>query len=160
MQFKTTNNPAFVKLKNEIESYTRLCGYYIVDLVEIPGLPDDDVDREIFLDELFQYFDDHEWAPPKDRPTDQTWDDYECDRDAATDQVVEALVGGPSIGHTQNTISPAVATGLWHRFEALVSEPRHYYVGMGFGNQERVFLYGAAIVGADVAGLVWVAEDD
>jgi hypothetical protein len=160
MQFKTIANQEFVELKAEIESYPRLCGHYLVDLIAIPGLPEGGVDREMFLKELFQYFDDHEWPPPSGRATDQSWDDYQCDRDVATAHVVEALVGGRSIGHTDETMSHAKALEFWYRFEALLEEPRHYYTGMGLGDQEQVFLYGAVIVGSDAAGLLWIAESD
>ena len=78
----------------------------MIDLVAIPGFPDDEIDREILLDEVFQHFDLREWPPPNERPTDQTWDDYVQDRETATDHVVEALVGGPSIGHTAVTVPP------------------------------------------------------
>ncbi|MCA9270848.1 MAG: hypothetical protein KDA41_20350, partial [Planctomycetales bacterium] len=91
---------------------------------------------------------------------DQTWDDYERDRVTATDHVVDALVGGGGIGHTRESISPPLARNFWLRFEAFITEPRHYYIGMGLGNQDRVFLHGAVIVGRDVAGLLWIAEDD
>jgi hypothetical protein len=55
---------------------------------------------------------------------------------------------------------PDKALELWSRFEALFCEPRHYYAGMGFGDREHVFLYGAAIVSTDTAGLLWIVESD
>lgn len=160
MRFVTSKSPEFAELKAEVESYPRLSGYYIIDLVAIPGFPDHDADRENLLDELFQHFDDRDWPPPRDRPTDQTWDDYERDRQVAADHAVEALIGGPQIGHTAFTIGPAKALEFWNRFESLFSEPRHYYTGMGFGDPEHVFLHGAVIIDNHKAGILWIVESD
>ena len=72
MQFRSIRNLEFTELKSEIESYPRLCGYYLVDMVSVDGLPEESAEREAFLDELFQYFDDHQWPPLSERPTDQS----------------------------------------------------------------------------------------
>jgi hypothetical protein len=160
MQFRGLNSQEFRQLKAEIESYSRLCGYYLIDLVALPEVLGNEVEHDSFLDKVFQHFDDQEWPPPNERPTDQMWADYTQDRDSATNHVIEALVGGSSIGHTSVTIPPKKALELWCRFESLFSPSRRYYIGMGLGNSQYVFLYGAAIVDEHQAGLLWIVEND
>jgi hypothetical protein len=48
----------------------------------------------------------------------------------------------------------------WERFEALFSQPRHYYTGMGLGDWEYVFSYGAVILNGRKAGILWIVESD
>lgn len=160
MHFTTRNSPEFAKLKAEIEQCPRLSGYYLIDLVDIPGFPEDEVEREALLDELIPYFDDQEWPPPSDRPADQTWRDYETSREVATAHIVEALVGGPEIGHTRVTIAPEKARQYWERFEALFSNPRHYYVGLGLGDSKYAYLHGVVVIDNSKAGALCIVDGD
>jgi len=160
MRYVTITNPEFVKLKDELARFPRRCGYYLFDVVSVSPIPEDDAVRDLYLDDLFRHFDDKEWPPLSDYPTDQTWDCYECGREEAATHVVEALVGGPAIGHTRKTISPDKALGLWYRFESLFTEPRRYYMRIGFGSVEMAFQHGSVIIGGGRAGLLCIAESD
>lgn len=159
-QFKTSANRKFVELRSDIEKHPRLCGYYLIDLVEISGFPESGSERELFLDALFEHFDDEPWPPPSERPGEGSWDDHACDRDQATVHVVEALVGGSSIGHLKNTMAPAEALELWSRFEALFVEPRRYYTGMDLGDSLYAYQYGTVVIAPNRAGLLWIVDGD
>lgn len=152
--------PEFLKLKEEIESHPRLCGYYLIKLVSIAELRARSLSDEEIAELVFRDFDDQEWPPDDQRPTDQSWADYIRDRNAAFEHTVEALVGGGPIGHTHVTIERPLAEVYFSRFEALFDEPRSYYTGMGFGDPEQVLVYGVSIISRTRAGLLWIAESD
>jgi len=158
VELVSSDDPAFLALRTEIQGTPRQHGYYLVDRVSIRGLQD--LEPDALLERVFRHFDDAEWAPDDQRPTDQTWLDYATTAEGARSAAIDALVGGSEIGHARDTIPPAQAAALWEHFEALFPPPRAYYVGMGFGDARYVFQRGAAIVSAEFAGLVWVVESD
>lgn len=150
----------FLNLKTAIESHKRLCGYYIIKLVDITDMRAARASDEEIGEQVFQYFDDHPWPPPEQRPSDQTWADYESEMAAARQHTLEALVGGPSIGHTKPTMTQGRAECYFERFEQLFEEPRKYYTGMAFGDARHVFSSGVAIISHKRAGVLWIVEDD
>jgi hypothetical protein len=160
MTLTTIDDPTFLALKAELQGYPRQCGYYLVDVVSIQDLRARSVPPEELLEQVFQHFDDQDWPPAEERPTDQAWADYAATQAQARAFAIDALLGGSQVGHTAATIPNDTATALWERFESLFPEPRTYYVGMGFGDPKFVFQHGAAIVAGDLAGLVWVVESD
>lgn len=154
------NNQEFLTLKAEVEAHARLCGYYIIKLVDITEMREGQRDQEEIAEKVFEYFDDQTWPPIEQRPRDQSWAEYAAERNAAKDHAIEALVGGPSVGHTVDTISRPVAEQYFERFEALFDDQRHYYIRMAFGDNQYVFLHGVAIISRSRAGVLWVVEDD
>lgn len=160
MHFLPIESPGLEDLERELGRYPRLSGYYITGMVSVPRVPGDASAEDAFFDQLFQYFDDQEWAPQSERPQDQMWADYECSAEAARRHVVESLIGGGEIGHTRATVPEATATDLWNLFAALFPEPRRYFIGMGLGDNRYVYQQGAVIVGTGAAGILWIVEDD
>jgi len=160
MDFTPIENSQFADLKRDIERRPRLGGYYIIEMVSLPSVPPDPRAADALLDQLFQHFDDQEWPAQSQRPDDQAWADYECCSEAAGCHVIDALVGGAEIGHTRVTMPQSTAADFWDRFTALFPEPRRFFTGMGLGDSQHVFQYGAAVVGAGAAGILWIVESD
>jgi len=106
----TMSTDAFLTLKRELESYPRLAGYYLIKMIDITDLRSSNLSAEQIAEAAFQQLDDRQWPPADVRPTDQTWSDYIVDRETAARETVAALVGGPGIGHTANTIHPQKPT--------------------------------------------------
>lgn len=159
MQFLKLTDRCFIELKGKVLSYPRLCGYYIIDLVSIENIRCDSYEK--LLDNLFEYFDDTVWVPAEDRPSDQTWEnDYVVERDVARNHIIEALVGGHSIGHTVDTVPGDLAEDIFEVFDSLFSKKKKYYMGMGLGKPEYVFQQGIAIVDNKKAGIIWIVEND
>jgi hypothetical protein len=157
---KPYNSKEFLALKAEIEAHKRLCGYYLIKFIDITDLRQAGKDQEEIAEEVFQYFDDQKWPPREQRPQDQAWADSVREPEVARKHALEALVGGGPVGHSRVTISQAQARRFLQRFEALFDEPKSYYIGMGFGNSQYVFLHGVAIISRSRAGLLWVVESD
>ena len=156
----TMSTDAFLTLKRELESYPRLAGYYLIKMIDITDLRGSNRSAEQIAEAAFQQLDDHQWPPADVRPTDQTWSDYIVDRETAARETVAALVGGPGIGHTANTIPPPKAHTFFDRFDLLFDMPKLYYIGMGFGNRDYVYPRGVAIISNTHAGLLCVIESD
>ena len=156
----TVDDSAFVDLKSRLVGYRRMRGYYIVDLVSIERLRQEQVSQEELLDAVFEYFDDQPWPPKSERPSEGLWSDHEVASSVAKSVTVQALVGGPEVGHTDVTMPPDIAMKLWAEFESLFDSSRQYYVGMGFGDRDYVFLHGTAIVDHKRAGVLWIVESD
>ncbi len=151
---------SFVALRGAIEAHPRLGGYYILKFVGIADLRAQRKTEEEIAEIVFQYFDDQKWPPLEQRPKDQTWTDYLADQTTARIKAIEVLVGGRPIGHLNVTIPEPQAAEYVDRFDAMFPHPKTYYVGMGFGDQKYVFSGGIAIISCDVAGCLWVVEDD
>ena len=161
MNFSTVNDPEFLILKQAIEAHPRLCGYYIIDIISITDLRNAGVSQADILDKVIAYFDDPAKEPHLNYvPDDSTWLDYEVGMDAARGAVIEALVGGPGVGHTHDTIPPQDAERYFNIFTALFGSERQYYVRLGIGNSEYVFQRGALVVDQQRAGILWIVEDD
>jgi hypothetical protein len=151
----------FVVLRRDIESHPRLSGYYIVKLVSISDLRAQHRTDEEIAEEVFRQFDDQTWPPVEQRPIDQVWADYATDRTTARNRTIEHLMGGPPFGHLNVTISESRAAEYFERFDAMFSEPKAYYVDLGFGDlKNHVFSGGVAIISSDMAGCLWVVEND
>jgi hypothetical protein len=158
---QTLNRQDFLILKEEIEKHSRLSGYYIIDLVSISDLSSQGLSQEEILDRVFQYFDDQEWPPPSERPQDQSWEgDYQVNRESARQQTVEALAGGPSIGHAHFTMSQDVAESFWERFDSLFGQEKRYYTQMGLGLRDYAYSRGVSIADRDSVGILWIIEND
>lgn len=151
---------SFDLLKCEIESFKRLCGHYIIDLVSISAMRSAGWDDEQILDHVLQNWDDDAWPPESQRPTNQSWADYEIDREQARSHIIEVLVGGKAIGHLNNTISAEQAALFFDRFCLHFEEPMRFFAGLGLGDPAYVFLYGIVILDAARAGILWVVEGD
>lgn len=151
---------AFIALRENIESHPRLFGYYIIKLIDITELRKAGASEEEIAEEVFQQFDDKDWPPIEQRPQDESWADYLTDGTAARLHVIETLMGGPSIGHLEVTISEQQSTDYFDQFDRLFAEPKQYYMGMGFGDPAQVFSGGIAIIGPFHAGCLWVIEND
>jgi hypothetical protein len=154
------NIPEFALLRAEIESHRRLCGYYLVKLIDISRLRDSTASEEDVADASFQLLDDHAWPPLEQRPVDQAWSGYRVDLAEARTHAIEALVGGPSIGQLEETISPELASRYFERFDALFEEPKQYYMRLGLGDPAHVFSNGIAILSRARAGTLVVVESD
>ncbi|MEM8557415.1 MAG: hypothetical protein AAGG50_06280 [Bacteroidota bacterium] len=149
-----------MQLKHDIEANPRRHGYYLIDAVACPPILSDPVEADAFLDQLFQRLDDQSWPPPSERPSEQSWLDYEVAADQARRHTVSVLVGGRDIGYLAPTIPKPEAESMWARFVSSFDEPRRSFVGMGFGNRDYAFLHGVVVVGASSAGILWIAESD
>jgi hypothetical protein len=160
LPMKSINSQEFLDLKAAIEAHPRLCGYYIIKLVDITGLRSAGKDQEEIAEETFQYFGDQKWPPIDQRPGDQTWADYAVERAVAKNHAIEMLMGGPSIGHTRETIPRTKAEAYFDRFEALFDAPRSYYFALGFGDPEYVFQHGIALISHSLAGVLCIVESD
>lgn len=112
------------------------------------------------MHQAFQLFDDNVWPLPDERPQDQTCDDYIVNHDSATAHMIEAMVGGRSIGQMSDTIPPKKAMRLWLEFENMFSPSRQYYIAMCLSDTDNAFQYGVAIVDNKKAGLLWIVESD
>ena len=162
MEFPPVADPAFDSLRALTDRRPRLCGYYLLGLVAVPPPPEDAAERDEFLSDLFEQFDDQPW-PPRDDPcwvNDQTWDDYECSVVAARTHLLEALIGGPEIGHTVLSMTPAEAAEAWDLFQAAVPGAKCYYTGMGLGDPLYVYRPGVVAVGRGRAGFFGIVEGD
>ena len=153
-------NPEFLALRADIESYPRLCGYYILGLVSIREWRHAGVPQETILQKLIDHFDDDPTDPNPDFVPDHEWADYETTHDDARGHVIESLIGGPQIGHTKETMSASTAAGLLDRFVAACGANPRFYIGLGLGDRKYSFMYGALIVADDLAGILWIVEDD
>ncbi|MGD8570565.1 MAG: hypothetical protein PVJ39_20930 [Gammaproteobacteria bacterium] len=120
MELSTLQIPEFLSLKSFIESHPRLCGYYLIDLVSIQNIRDLDISEDEKLDIIFEHFDDQEWPSPPVN-TDHLWEDYSVSKEKARDHLVEALVGGKNIGHTNDTISPEASESIFNKFNSFFS---------------------------------------
>jgi hypothetical protein len=154
------------RLQRDLSSRPRLCGYYLLRFMQ--RTPTAHPFDEGELDRLFETLDDQPWPSRTERETlapGQTWADYEVDEAAARTAVVEALVvealvGGPQIGHIEATIPASEAVEIWQRFRALFSPHAHFYGHLGFGDPEHVFSGGVVAVDHERAGALIVVESD
>jgi hypothetical protein len=154
----TVDNSDFRQLRSQIESYPRLCGYYLIDLISVVDLAEEELDESDMLSRAFQHLDDQEW--PAVRPTDHTWLDYRVERKIARAHTIEALVGGAAIGHTRKAMPSAKAEEFFDRFEEFFGPERHYYVGMGLGDQAYTFQSGVGIADGHLVGLLGIVDGD
>jgi hypothetical protein len=153
-------SPSFESLKSDLAAYPRLCGYYLLKLVDITTLRRTCPDDDDFLDTLFQHLDDQTWPAKHLRPPNPKWSDHAVDHPLAMDIAIEALRAGNSKGHSHPTIPTDAAREFFHRFDTLFETPKTYYAGMSLGNHAYVFQEGIAIVSSSRAGLLWVVESD
>ena len=154
------NNPEFARVEADIEAHPRLCGYYIIGLVSIRDLREDAVPQEAILEKLIDRFDDDPTELDPDFVPDHEWTDYETTLDRAWDHIIESLVGGREIGHTRKTMSESTASELFERFVGLCGSNPRFYIGLEIGDPTYVFMYGVLIVADELAGLLWIVEDD
>lgn len=158
--FKEILTSSFEALAKEIQSHPRLCGYYLIRLIDLTS-PDVTFDSpEQRLDAIFQDLDDQAWRPAEERPTDQLWSDYAVGAEAAKSHAIASLIGGQEIGHTRPTISRDLAVEFWCRFDAEFDQPKRYYTAHGLGDSEYVFQHGVVIVSETRAGVLGVIEND
>ena len=80
--------------------------------------------------------------------------------DEAKELAIEVLVGGSAVGHTVDTIPPALAEHLVTTFIDLFDAERTCYARLGLGNREYVFLQGIVVIDPQKAGILWVVESD
>ncbi len=152
--------PEIEAWKADVEAHPRLCGYYILGLVSIRELRAAGADEETILEQVIDHYDDDPSEPDPDFVPDHGWVDNETTRARAREHVVESLVGGGQIGHLEQTMSAARAGELFDRLVALCGPSPRFYAGLGIGNPEYVYLYGVLVVTAEIAGILWVVEDD
>ncbi len=154
------NDPAFNAFRRELESYPRLCGYYIIELLSIAELKRLGLARERILEQVFEYFDDETWPPLAQCNTGRSWDsDYRIDAKQAQGQLIDVLTGGVHIGCRRPTIDAQQARNFFERFERFFAADSCYYSGMGLGNPEYALQHGLVAVDNARAGIVWVVED-
>ncbi len=146
------------QLRRILERYPRICGYYLLNFVQLPSGWHDD--EEAFLSTAFEALDDHPWEPLEMRPNDQLWVDYEVDESEARAEVVTALVGGNEVGHTEDTIPRMEATAIWERFRGRFLADARFFTKLGLGDSNYVFQRGAVVVDQDKAGCLFVIESD
>ncbi len=153
--------PEFEQLRQDITAHPRLNGYYLIGLVSIQHLRQAAVPQEAILEKLIEHFDDDPIEhDPRNVPQDQQWSDYEVDSNRARSHTVEALKGGSPIGHTRETMSETTAEHLFTRFVALCGSHPRFYIGLGIGNSQYVYLHGVLIVADNLAGILWIVESD
>ena len=155
MNFSTIADDRFHALKQSIESYPRLAGYYIINMISIRHLRENGYTQEAILDAVIYYFDDD---PQKSYPSYRYYE--EVPYHEAKIGIIKDLVGGNSIGHTVETMSPEVAEQYFDAFVDLFDTDRRYYVGLDIHNDEYVFWYGILVVDSDKAGILWIVESD
>jgi hypothetical protein len=161
MTLTTVQDPAFLAFKAELERHRRMDGYYLIDLVSIRALREAQLPEEELLEQVFRLFDDQPWPPADQRPPEAetgTWADCAVEYEQALQLVVEALRGGPEIGHGRDTVSAEEAVRLYARFLTFLPEPRSLYAGLGFGDRAYAHLRGVVVVSTDVAGVLWVVD--
>lgn len=152
------NVEALERIKEDLATHPRLCGYYILKFVELPT--DWRKREEETLTIAFEALDDHVWKPPELPPTDQTWADYEVEESAAREHAIMALVGGREVGHSIDTIDPLEAASIWAKFRGLFHSDCHFFCGVALGNSEYVFNHGVILVDDAKAGCLCVVESD
>ena len=153
-------NPEVAAIKTDIEAHPRFCGYYIIGLVSIHDLRAEGVSQETILEKLIDHFDDDPTEPDPDFVPDHEWTDYESTLERARAHTIESLVGGRQIGHVDNTMSESTAGELFDRFVTMCGANPKYYIGLGIGDRKYVFMYGMLVVADDLAGILWIVEDD
>lgn len=146
------------QLRRILEGYPRMCGYYLLNLVQLPSGWHDD--EEAFLSTVFEALDDQPWKPREMRPNDQLWVNYEVDEAEARAEVVTALVGGNEVGHIEDTIPRMEATAIWERFRGRFLADARFFTKLGLGDSNYVFQRGAVVVDEDKAGCLFVVESD
>ena len=149
---------ALEQLRAELARYPRRSGYYLVRSVPLPAGWESD--EETALTAAFEALDDQPWPPPEQRPTDQLWTDYEVEEDEARGRAIAALVGGPAIGHTRDTIPAREAVRLWTRFRALFGARARFFRGVGLGDREYPLMSDVLVVDDTQAGCFCVIESD
>lgn len=147
------------EIARTISAHPRMAGYYILRLIDITAIRPL-VAEDRMLDAVFEHFDGRTWPPFEERVALGSWSDYEVTAEKARAEVIGALVGGGAIGHTRDTMSEPVARETWERFASLFAPDRKYFIGLGLGDRQYVFQFGAAIVDATRAGFLGVVESD
>jgi hypothetical protein len=117
-------------------------------------------DEEAALTRAFEALDNHPWAPPEQRPSDELWTDYEAREAAARAHVAAALIGGRDVGHSRDTIPEGTAHAFWTRFRDLFLADARFFLGVGLGDPAYVHLQGVVAVDDDKAGCLCVVEGD
>ena len=111
-------HPTLNAVLSACRAHPRMHGYYLVGVVEVADLTDRSIDE--ILDLALERLDNEPWPPAAERPTDQTWLDYETTLETAEQHVVEALVGGNAIGHSGPTMPKETAQELWKQFPLVI----------------------------------------
>ncbi len=159
-ELSRVNDPEFVRLRDEIRSYRRCYGYYMIMLVDISEMRRQNWSQEDIAESVFEHFDDQEWPPRDQRPANHRWEDYTTEAEKAHREAVEALMGGNAIGHTQATIHRALAEEFVDRFESFLDFPRTHYRGLGLGDYDLALQNGIAVIGQTRAAALLVVESD
>ena len=57
-------------------------------------------------------------------------------------------------------MSESTAGELFDRFVTVCGANPRFYINLELGNLDYVFMYGVLVVADDIAGLLWIVEDD
>ncbi|GGJ37567.1 hypothetical protein [Deinococcus roseus] len=156
MPFPTLQIPEFLTLKREIETYPRMHGEYLIDLVSIAHLRAGGLNENDILDEVYCH-----WsgvASVEDLLYRGEGDGYEVSTQHLLETLVDGLKGGAAVGHTIDSMPEQEALRFSQRFLDLFEQPRGY---MGMGITDRcIFEHGLLLMDQNHAGLLLVLEDD
>lgn len=157
--FININEPLFAILKSDIEAHPRQCGEYIIGLISIRELRQQDLPLEAILEQVIDHFDNDTRERDPNFVPNHGWVDYETDLETARLHTVEALVGGTTIGQVVQTMREPMARRYFDRFvEACGPNPR-YFIRLGIG-APSVFNHGVLVVADELAGILWINEGD
>ena len=159
----------FSLLKEHACRWPRIAGTYILDAAPVPlsaAVSEDE--RTRFLRQFAEPFG---FSGP--RVGDSEWRDAEAFREEARSTLVNALLGGPEIGHSRWDVPPAYAESLADEFLSLFEDDARFFDSHGFdrganglwpyarpGIDEYIFGGGAFAVDRNVAAIFWMLDVD
>ena len=157
---RRVDDPLLAALKRDLEKYPRQSGYYLVDVVDVSDERNARYTDAEILDAALEELDDSSWAPPSERPQDQSWLDYLATPERAREELVAALVGGPEVGHSITTMRARVAEQFLDSYLSLFARDARFLRGMGLGRREFTFQNGIAVFDSTRVGAFCVIESD
>jgi len=146
-------DPRLDELARLLAARPRVWGFYILRVLDISAR----LEEPRMLDAVYRHIADGHWPHDDD---DFPWATAAVSAKKAKEELVDALVGGGSIGHAVLTMTAAMAEQRWALFESLFALERRYYINLAIGDAAYVFHRGVAIVDATRAGFLGIVEND
>lgn len=157
---KNIINPAFEGIIERAETYPRICGYYILGLVDISGCRLTGMSDSDITNLVVDYFhDDPRWIE-SGSTLEGDWDGYERSEEIAINHLLSVLVGGGPIGHSRDDMPREIALEIVDLLKSIFNGSNRYLIDLDIGDRSYVFNHGVLVLSEKMAGLVYVVESD